>query len=499
MLKLVYTALFSSARSLLPFYALLGMAAFTMALSCPAAKAEGKLNVLFIAIDDLQTQLGCYGDTSVLSPNIDRLAGRGLLFERAYCQQAICSPSRISMLSGLRPDSTGIYGLTKMLKDELPEHITLPQHFKRNGYETVSIGKIYHHSKDDPKGWSTEPFRAMESSGYITAEGKRLVAVNVKENPAAKTKGPPTEMADVEDNVYSDGKLADFAVKELNRLKDQPFFIAVGFRKPHLPFTAPKKYWDLYDPEKIKLADNPFRPKGATKYTMNNFGELRNYYGMVKGKDPVPDDVARHLLHGYAACVSFIDAQVGKILDELERLDLRDNTVVILWSDHGWKLGEHASWAKHTNFDIDARVPMIISAPGMKAAGRKTTALTELVDIYPTLSDLCGLPIPSNLEGHSYAPLLDDPDLEWKSAAFHQYPRDRDKPDKIVIGYAMRTQDYHYIEWKHIKSGKVQARELYDHRKDPDENVNVIDNPEYSSMVKKLAASLKEGWRAALP
>ncbi len=464
-----------------------------------AAKAADRMNVLFIAIDDLRPQLGCYGHKQIHSPNIDRLASEGLLFDRAYCQQAICSPSRISLLTGLRPDSTGIYGLTKMVKDKLPDHVTLPQQFKRNGYETVSVGKIYHHSEDDVKGWTTEPFRAMEGSGYVTAESRGLVEENNKTNPGAGTKGPPTEMADVPDNVYSDGKLADFAVKEMSRLKNKPFFLAVGFRKPHLPFTAPKKYWDIYDPAKIDLADNPFFPKNVTPYTMNNFGELRNYYGMVKDKDPVPDDVARNLIHGYYSCVSFIDAQVGKMLDELDRLELRDSTVVILWGDHGWKLGEHASWCKHTNFEIDARVPMIMSAPGMKAAGRKTDALTEFVDIYPTLCDLCGMPTPDNLEGYSYAPLLDDPELPWKTAAFSQYPRNRDEPEKIVIGYSMRTRHYRYTEWTHIKSGEVRARELYDHSKDHGENVNVADNAEYAETVKKLAASLNKGWRGALP
>lgn len=465
----------------------------------PVSRAGEKMNVLFIAIDDLRPQLGCYGQTQILSPNIDRLAGEGLLFERAYCQQAICSPSRTSLLTGLRPDSTGIYGLTKMVKDELPDHVTLPQQFRQNGYETVSIGKIYHHSEDDPKGWTTEPFRAMEDRGYVTEEGKRLVEENNRINPEAGTKGPATEMGDVPDNVYSDGKLAEFAVKEINRLKNRPFFLAVGFRKPHLPFTAPKKYWDKYDPADIDLADNPFFPKNVTRYTMNNFGELRKYYGMVKGKDRVPDDVARHLIHGYYACVSFIDAQVGMMLDELDRLNLRDNTVVVLWGDHGWKLGEHSSWCKHTNFEIDTRVPMIMSAPGMKAAGRKTHALTEFVDIYPTLCDLCGLPTAGNLEGHSYAPLLDDPDRPWKTAAFSQYPRNRDEPEKIVIGYTVRTRNCRYTEWKHIKSGEVRARELYDHVKDPDENVNVADQPEYATTVRNLAAILKKGWRGALP
>jgi len=471
-----------------------------MSLAGGSARSGNKnKNVLFIAVDDLRPQLGCYGQKQIISPNIDRLAREGLLFERAYCQQAICAPSRISLLSGLRPDSTGIYGLTRKIKDVLPDHVTMPQHFKRHGYETVSIGKVYHHQDDDLKGWSTEPFRTMEGRGYVTEANKRLVIEYQKTNPGSGGKGPPTEMADVPDNAYSDGRLTDFAVREMARLKDKRFFLAVGFRKPHLPFTAPKKYWDLYPADTINLADNPFHPKGATPYTMNNFGELRAYYGMPKGNDPVPDDVARHLIRGYYACVSFVDAQIGRLLDELDRLELRDNTVVILWGDHGWKLGEHASWCKHTNFEIDTRVPMLVSAPGMKAAGQRTRALTEYVDIYPTLCELCELPVPEGLEGLSYAPLLDNPRLAWKTAAFSQYPRNWGKGDKAVMGYTVRTRDYRYTEWRQDKSGEVRARELYDHRRDPDENVNVVDRPEYAETVSQLETILEKGWRGALP
>ena len=467
------------------------------------SKSKNKhYNVLFIAIDDLRPQLGCYGQKQILSPNIDRLASQGLLSERTYCQQAVCAPSRISLLSGLRPDSTGIYDLKTRLSKVLPNHVSLPKCFKQNGYETISIGKVYHHRNDDLNAWSIIPFPAKKSGmNYITEEGRRLIKENQKTNPKANLRGAPTEMADVPDNAYIDGKLTDYAIEEMKRKKNRMFFLCMGYRKPHLPFAAPKKYWDLYNPEKLKLADNPFFPKGVTKFSVNNFGELRNYFGMPKGNNPVSKKQAKHLIHGYYACVSFIDAQVGRLIDELDRLHLRNKTVIILWGDHGWKLGEHASWCKHTNFELDTRVPMIISVPGMKTAGQRTKALTEFVDIYPTLCEVCGLKLPTQqMEGCSLVPLLDAPDRKWKKAVFSQYPRrsltDR---DKMVMGYSMRTKRFRYTEWKHLKSGKILARELYDHEKDFHENVNAIDAPQYAMMIKKLEKMMKNGWKGALP
>jgi arylsulfatase A-like enzyme len=467
---------------------------------CTKSK-HSRYNVLFIAVDDLRPQLGCYGQKQMISPNIDLLASQGLLFERAYCQQAVCAPSRISLLSGLRPDSTGIYDLEIRLSEALPKHISLPKYFKQNRYETISLGKIYHHYDDDLDAWSKKPFLAKgKGLGYITKEGRRLVEENQKSNPKAVPKGPPTEMADVPDNAYSDGRLTDHAIKEMNRMKERLFFLCVGYRKPHLPFAAPKKYWDMYHPERLKLADNPFFPRGVTKFTLTNFNELRNYFGMPKGKEPISDKQARHLIHGYYACVSFIDAQVGRLMNELTKLNLRDKTVIILWGDHGWKLGEHASWCKHTNVELDTRVPLIISVPGMKAAGQRTKALTEFVDIYPTLCEVCGLGRPvEQLEGTSFAPLLDDPNRNWKKAAFSQYPRGSLKErDKMVMGYSMRTERFRYTEWKHLRSRKILARELYDHKRDPQENVNVIDDPRYTTVLKNLEGMMKRGWKSML-
>jgi len=477
------------------FLALAGMGC------APGALGGGRKNVLFIAVDDLRPQLGCYGQSSVISPNFDKLAAEGLLFKRAYCQQAICSPSRISLLTGMRCETTKIYGLKHKKKDYLPEIASLPQHFKNNGYETLSIGKIYHHADDDPTAWSREPFRSMKGNGYVTDESMALVEENRKTNPNAGTKGPVTEAADVADNVYSDGKLADRAIEEIRRLKEKPFFLALGFRKPHLPFTAPKKYWDLYNPDDFKLAENPFPPEGATPYTMNNYGELRNYYSMPRGKERVDDELARHLIHGYHACVSFIDAQIGRVMKELEALGLREQTIIVLWGDHGWKLGEHDSWCKHTNFEIDTNAPLLISAPGMSNKGRTTDALTEFVDIYPTLCELTGLEKPDHLEGISFTPLMENPDLDWKQAAFSIWVEKRFRYDEDVqiIGYTMKTDWYRYTEWKHTKSGEVRTRELYDHKLDPQENRNVVNDPDYVEVVSQLEIQTAKGWRAALP
>ncbi|TKJ36319.1 MAG: iduronate sulfatase [Planctomycetes bacterium B3_Pla] len=461
--------------------------------------ARRKKNVLFIAVDDLRPQLGCYGVKEIISPNIDRLAARGLLFERTYCQQSVCGPTRASLLSGLRPDSSKIHNNNTPVRKAIPHITTLPEHFKNNGYETLSIGKIYHHPDDDRQGWSAKPYRAgtfpegaWKGRGYLTEEAVAQMEKYNKANPKMQGRGPAFEAADVAYSAYPDGANTDHAIKELNRLKDKPFFMAMGLYKPHLPFNAPKKYWDKYKPEDIKLADNPFVPKDAPSYAMTNWGELRNYYGIPK-KGPCSDELARQLIHGYYACITYIDAMIGRLLDELDRLKLSDNTAIILWGDHGWKLGEHAGWCKHTNFELDTHVPMILSVPGMRTAGKRTKALTEYVDIYPTLSEACGLELPAHLEGCSMMPLLDDPDRSWKKAAFSQYPRGK------VMGYSMRTKRFRYTEWQDTRTNKVMARELYDHAKDPQENVNAAAEPQYKQDVQRLARMLAQGWRAAMP
>jgi iduronate 2-sulfatase len=460
-----------------------------------AAPAGKRRNVLFIAVDDLRPTLGCYGNTRVHSPNIDRLAESGMLFERAYCQQAICMASRASLLSGYRPDIGEIYRCEALYK-HVPDALSINRHYLANGYATKSIGKIYHHGRDDKIGWSLgdhDPKGDWVGRGYLSEAGKEIARAYDEQYPKAQRRGmgPAFEGPDVPDSAYADGMIADEAIASLESLQDEDFFLAVGFKKPHLPFNAPKKYWDLYDPDDFDLADNPFTPKGAPKEALTSWGELRGYHGMPRQGD-MPDDLARQLIHGYHACVSYADAQVGRVLDALDHLGLADNTVVVLWGDHGWKLGEHGMWCKHTNFELDTHVPLMFRAPGMPA-GQRTEALTEFVDIYPTLCDLCNLEKPGHLQGTSAVPLFENPNRPWKQAAFSQYPRGR------VMGYTLRSDTHRYTEWRGMKKDEVVARELYDHRHDPAENSNVVDAPENAALVKELGALMKGGYQAAAP
>jgi len=477
-------------------------AALATSAGVAASEAPDRLNVLFIAVDDLRPELGCYGNQRVGSPNIDRLAKRGVAFRRAYCQQAVCSPSRTSLLTGLRPDSTKVYDLQTHFRDTVPRVVTLPQHFKNHGYRVVGMGKIYHGGLDDELSWS-EPWRRPGGSGYQLPEN--LALIRKKQAEARKrglkgqalsraARGPATEMADVPDNAYPDGACADMAIETLGQIKDEPFFLAVGFLKPHLPFNAPKRYWDRYRRDEIGLADNPFAPKGSPPFALTSFGELRNYDDMPQ-EGPVGDDDARRLIHGYLACVSYTDAQIGRVVDELDRLDLAKKTAIVLWGDHGWKLGEHGSWCKHTNFELDARVPMIVAAPGIGGAGKSTDALAEFVDIYPTLCDLAKLPLPDHLEGTSLLPVLDDVGKSVKTAAFSQYPRGHQ--GRALMGYSMRTDRWRYTEWLDRKSGEVVARELYDHENDPAENENVAERSDNAAVVAHLSRQLAQGkgWR----
>ena len=463
-------------------------------------------NVLFIAVDDLRTELGCYGQTHIHSPNIDRLAQRGVTFNRSYCQQAVCSPSRSSLLTGTRPDTTKVWDLQTHFRQALPDVVTLPQHFKQNGYFVQGMGKLYHGGLDDPPSWSTPWTKPKTSHGaYGLPENREIVKAKVEASRKAPKKkgrgkvrnyGPAFESSDVPDDTFHDGALADMAVKALRQCakQEQPFWLGVGFIRPHLPFVAPKKYWDLYDPAKIKLAPNPFPPKGAPAYAVATGGELRNYHGIPRG--PIPDDLARQLKHGYYAAISYMDAQVGRLLDELDALGVADNTVIVLWGDHGWKLGEHAAWCKHSNVENDTRAPLIIAVPGLKNAGETTDALVEFVDIYPTLAELCSLSLPDHVEGSSLVSVLHDPSTTVKSAAFSQYPRS--SGGKRLMGYSLRTDRYRLTRWLHADDhSKVDAVELYDHQRDPQEDENIAAHPAHAELVERLTAQLQAGWQAA--
>lgn len=481
-----------------------------------AAEATGKYNVLFIAVDDLRPELGCYGNGLIKTPHIDALAARGTRFNRAYCQQAVCSPSRTSLLLGLRPDTTRVYDLQTHFRLNLPNAVTLPQHFKQHGYHAQGLSKIYHGGLDDAASWSVPhwtpdrpSYGKPETLAALREEAERLrrekgPASQVLQRdpktgtvlkasaPMWRARGPAWEDPDVPDDALPDGQTTNQALEALRQVKDKRFFLAVGYLKPHLPFVAPRRYYDLYQRGQLKLAPNPFPPKDCPDIALTTWGELRAYKG-IPASGPLSDEMALDLIHGYYASTSYIDTQIGRLLQELDRLALRDKTVVILWGDHGWQLGEHGLWCKHTNFEVAARAPLIISAPGQKHAGAATDALAEFVDIYPTLCELCGLPLPEGLEGTSLVPVMQDPDRPWKSAAFSQYPRGQ------VMGYSMRTDRYRYTEWLPKGGGEPVARELYDHQEDPQENVNLAGRPEHEHLVQQLSRQLHAGWQAALP
>ena len=452
-----------------------------------------RLNVLMIAVDDLRPELRCYDQPHIISPNIDRLAGGGLVFRRAYVQQSICGPSRVSLLSGLRPDSTGIFNNNRMLHDVRGDVVSLPRHFKQHGYHTQNIGKIFHNwRQDDYKGdavsWSVPAVMHYNTHGADKAQVKGALPQNL-------TDVPRCEIRDVPDEAYFDGRIAKLAVAALRELKEKEkqFFLAVGFWKPHAHFNAPKRYWDMYDRAKIKPPANPKPPKDVPAIAMHDSREiLRGFKKRPNGR-PTPSDVIT-LRHGYYAATSYVDAQVGKVLNELDRLGLSENTIIVLWSDHGFHLGEHALWAKTSNFELDARVPLIIAAPGHRP-GQRTNSLAELLDLYPTLADLCDLPAPRDLEGKSLQRVLKDPRARVKTAAFTQHPRPAYPPtgqNPAAMGYSMRTDRYRYTEWRDFKTGDVVARELYDHAHDPRETVNLAGKKGHASTLKKLQTQMAQ-------
>jgi arylsulfatase A-like enzyme len=410
--------------------------------------------VLFIAVDDLRPELRCYGNGQIVSPNIDRLASQGVMFSSAYSQVAVCGASRASVFTGVRPNRNRFTEASTRADVDAPDAITLPELFKNNGYYTVSNGKVFHAVNDSADSWSEAAWRP--SGGHYQLQEN----IDIE---AAYGKGPGYESADVADNAYKDGMLAEKAISDLGRLKDfeEPFFLAVGFFKPHLPFVAPKRYWDMYPEAAVKLPDNYSVPSGAPAAAIHTWGEMRSYHGMP-ASGPLSDDLARTMIRGYYSCTSYIDVQIGMILDELDALGLRDNTIVVLWYDHGWNLGEHTLWAKHCVFDTSLRVPLIISAPGY-SQGERTASLVENVDLYPTLCELAGLDTPGGqLHGESLVPILSDPTVSLKTEVYGRW-KDAD---------AIRTDQYLYSQWVD-DSGAEYARMMYDHYVDPNETVNI--------------------------
>jgi iduronate 2-sulfatase len=512
-----------------PFRPIVCLLAFAFVASVAYGQAKEtagrRPNVLFIAVDDLRPELGCYGSKHIKSPHIDALAESGVTFTRAYCQVALCNPSRASLMTGLRPDTLRVWDLETDFRSTRPDALTLAECFKQQGYHAVDIGKIFHHNIPDPRSWSESlhidgyPFypgvvyRNPETVAKLDRRREELLRQGNQESYLYRwghrhLKDGATECADVPDNAYCDGAQTDVALKKLSSLKGQaqPFFFAVGYYRPHLPFNAPKKYWDLYDRRTIPLAENDFLPRGAPLAAINTLRELRDYEDFKDAprpdQGPLTEAQARLLRHGYFASVSYVDAQIGRLLDGLKQLGLEKNTLVILWGDNGWKLGEHRSWCKMTNYEIDARVPLIVRVPGAKENGQVCDRLVEFVDIYPTLCELAGLTPPAELEGTSFAPLLDHRAQPWKTAAFHQFLRAGkwSASDGVeYMGYAIRTERHRYVEWFEWQTKKFVARELYDQHRDPREDANLADLPENKPLVGELSKRLHAGWKAALP
>ena len=451
-----------------------------------------RLNVLFIAVDDLRPELNCYGRTEIKSPNIDALAAKGTLFERTYCQVAVCGASRASLMTGLRPQTTRCWNYKTPMREKNPDALSMPQHFKAQGYTTLSIGKIYHASNDDfPRGWSEKPLRGL-GPAYASAAGMAAStkARRIQRETGVRTNGPASENGgDVSDDAYNDGMVAKTSVERMKKLaaSNAPFFLAIGFNKPHLPFNAPKKYWDLYDRSEIKV---PSRDKAINglPYDGSGWGELKNYSDIPKKAKRLDDAKTRELIHGYRASVSYVDAQIGRLIKGLEENGLTKNTIVVLWGDHGYYLGDYGEWCKHTTYEVAAKVPLVIVTPGQKKEQR-TKALAELVDLFPTLCDLTGIPTPKNLHGVSLKPLLSKPNTPWREGAFSQYFKNKPGVGK-VLGTSLRTDRYRYTEWrKNDHTGSLEDITLIDFQGNP--HKNVVADPAYAGLIKKLSQLTK--------
>ncbi|MFN0084773.1 MAG: sulfatase [Blastocatellia bacterium] len=442
--------------------------------------APRRPNVLFISVDDLNNDLGCYGHAMVKSPNIDRLAARGVRFDRAYCQFPLCSPSRSSMMTGLRPDALGVYDLRKHFRETLPDVVTMAQLFRRNEYFAARVGKIFHYGNpgqigtdglDDEPSWDQRVNprgidKDEESAVTNLTPGIGLgSAFAFYESPAP-------------DEAHTDGIVASETIRLLEKNRDRPFFIAAGFYRPHTPYISPKKYFDLYPLEKIS----------AARVTAE---EMTNYPKPAVPRDPAKFGVdemgQRRTIRAYYAAISFLDANVGRVLDALDRLGLAESTIVVFWSDHGYLLGQHGQWQKTTLFEGSARTPLIVAGPGVTAKGKASGRTVEALDLYPTLADLCGLRgAPPNLAGESLRPLLRNPRAGWNKPALTQQLRTIQ--GSAIMGYSLRDERYRYTEWDEGRAG----RELYDYRNDPRESRNVAADPRYANIASRLKAQLSQ-------
>ena len=456
------------------------------ALGFAAVQAAQKPNVLLILVDDLKPAMGCYGDNAAITPNMDALARRGMRFDMAYCNQAVCAPSRFTLMLGAHSTSTGLYGLGSHLRKAWPGAVTMPQHFAKHGYRTESLGKVFHighGNQGDPGSFSVPHFhdKVIEYLDPESTDGGKLTReealfTNQKLGQIRSLpRGAAYESPMANDADYADGRVADETVKRLKAAKqrlakdDTPFFITAGFVRPHLPFSAPKKYWDMHDPAKLPMPVNKAFPKDAPKVALKRGGEIAAFKP-VPSNGEIDEELTRKLIHGYYASTSYVDAQIGKVTRTLEELGLAKDTIVVLWGDHGWHLGDLSIWTKHTNFEQANRIPIIIVAPGLAKPGSVTSQLAETVDIFPTLSELAGLPAskgPQPIDGVSLVPVLKNPNARVRDHAFHAYPRGK------KLGRAIRTQRYRLVEWKnHSDPNAVVDYELYDYKADPWETQN---------------------------
>ncbi|PWG06671.1 sulfatase [Polaribacter aquimarinus] len=444
---------------------------------------EQKPNVLVFYVDDLRAELGCYGSKTAITPNIDKLASDGVMFNRAYSQQAICAPSRMSTLTGLRPETMGIYSIFTPLRKIHKDVVSMPQLFNKNGYKTVSIGKVYHHSSDDKKEWSV--YFGKEANTYN--DPKNIAIIEQLKKEGKNPKGPAFDMADVADEAYKDGRASKYAIETLHKLKDDKFLMFVGLSKPHLPFNAPKKYWDMYNRNDFEVPSRN-KPEGVYRLSLTKWGELKGYHGIPKDGD-LDDELTRTLIHGYHASISYVDAQVGKVMQTLEDLDLRKTTTIIFMSDHGYKIGEYGAWCKHSNMEIDTRVPLIVSRETnykKRKTGKTSKALVENVDIFPTLVDLCGLEGPE-FDGKSILSIINKPNKKGDEYATSVYAR-----GKKIMGVTATDGKWRYTEWRNAKTHEILQAELYEHKNSLLSYLNLSGNKKYKKIEQKMKKLLEK-------